>query len=149
MRSASKRFVAVGTLFTWNSTRRQTWAAFNWTIGGDCAGREGPAMTPKATRTPRGSTARRIANLKLITVVIIKRISGLRGRSGHARADWVAVAEDVVHAAHVRPEFVVAQALGRERRRFARIGFRPQQLPVGGRGGFRLRTAVRFEIPAA
>src|ERR1041385_673909 len=40
----------------------------------------------------------------------------------HARADRVAVAEDVVHAAHVQPEFVVVQALGRERRRFARVG---------------------------
>src|SRR5208337_2935766 len=33
----------------------------------------------------------------------------------------IAVAEDVVHAADVRPEFVFVQALGRKRRRFARI----------------------------
>ena len=42
-----------------------------------------------------------------------------------ARADRVAVAEDVVHAADVRPEFVVVQALRRERRRFARVGAIP------------------------
>ncbi len=39
----------------------------------------------------------------------------------HARTDRVAVAEDVVHAGEGRPEFVVVQALGRERRCFARV----------------------------
>jgi len=43
----------------------------------------------------------------------------------HAGADGVAVAEDVVHAGHGRPEFVVVQALRRERRGVARVGTIP------------------------
>ena len=33
----------------------------------------------------------------------------------HTRTDGITVAEDVVHAGDVRPEFVFQQALGRER----------------------------------
>ena len=36
-----------------------------------------------------------------------------------AGADRIAVAEDVVHAADVRPEFVIVQILRRKRYRFA------------------------------
>ncbi len=39
----------------------------------------------------------------------------------HARADRIAVAEDIVHAADVRPEFVVVQTLRRKRRLFAAV----------------------------
>src|SRR5665213_4046831 len=38
----------------------------------------------------------------------------------HARADRIAITEDVVHAADVRPEFVFVQILRRKRRRFTR-----------------------------
>ncbi len=39
----------------------------------------------------------------------------------HAGANRIAVAEDVVHAADVRPEFVVVQTLRRKRRLFAAV----------------------------
>ena len=48
----------------------------------------------------------------------------------HTRADRVAVAEDVVHAADVRPEFVVVQALRRKRRLFAAV----RTIPIVRRG---------------
>lgn len=50
----------------------------------------------------------------------------------HAGADRVAVAEEVVRAAHVQPEFVVVQALGRERRCFAR------EANICGGGAYRI-----------
>ena len=61
----------------------------------------------------------------------LRASASLRFNSGriilhpHAGADRVAVAEDVVHAADVRPEFVVMQIFRRERRRFARVGTIP------------------------
>ncbi len=43
----------------------------------------------------------------------------------HTRTHRVAITKHVVHAADVRPEFVVVQALRRERRRFARVRMIP------------------------
>src|ERR1039458_5985044 len=46
--------------------------------------------------------------------------------------DWVAVAEDVVHAADVRPEFVFVQIFRRKRRLFATV--RPVPVVAGNLG---------------
>jgi hypothetical protein len=68
-------------------------------------------------------------NLGLISLAPLEHLNSRSSRFSrlrkvfhpHTRANGIAVAEDVVHAGDGRPEFVVMQALGRERRSFAGV----------------------------